>query len=147
LRERLEAVKFSTLQWLMYGNRGRYASRRGILLTSSQGRLYGYSSAHARCVAFANVKALATRAAVLVLYYTALCPWTRGARMTAEDRDRDVQTPWLSRSGACRYGITASALPSKRMAYGKAPCTARVAMRWWSGKDGRKNCEVQYHVC
>lgn len=37
LRERLEAVKFSTLQWLMYGNLARYVSLRNVLLTTYRG--------------------------------------------------------------------------------------------------------------
>lgn len=33
LRERVEAVKFSTLQWLMYGFRIRYFAVGGLMLT------------------------------------------------------------------------------------------------------------------
>jgi hypothetical protein len=59
LRERLEAVKFSTLQWLMYVNTlSMLCLVDRTLLTYLQGRLYGHSSSHARCMAFADVKQL-----------------------------------------------------------------------------------------
>lgn len=62
LRERLEAVKFSTLQWLMY------VYPRAILcvstkLTFSQGCLHGNRGAHARCLASADVMNFASRVA------------------------------------------------------------------------------------
>lgn len=58
LRERLEAVKFSTLQWLMYDHPSEYIrTSTRTSLTCLQGRLHRHSSAYARCLAFVDVKA------------------------------------------------------------------------------------------
>jgi hypothetical protein len=56
LRERLEAVKFSTLQWLMYVGIDGIVPGKAILLTQQQGRVHGNSSSYARCLASAHVK-------------------------------------------------------------------------------------------
>lgn len=63
LRERLEAVKFSTLQWLMYVCRTAHGRKLEARLTGSQGRLHGHCGSHAWCLAFANVKRLMPRVA------------------------------------------------------------------------------------
>lgn len=55
LRERLEAVKFSTLQWLMYVTTVCHRFKLA-LLTSLQGCLHGYRCAYARCLASVDVK-------------------------------------------------------------------------------------------
>lgn len=56
LRERVEAVKFSTLQWLMYGPRG-VLSMRELMLTffSLQGCLYRYCGPYSWCLALVYV--------------------------------------------------------------------------------------------
>lgn len=54
LRERLEAVKFSTLQWLMYADTPNLALSK-LLLISSQWCMHWYSCVVARCLAFAHV--------------------------------------------------------------------------------------------
>lgn len=53
LRERLEAVKFSTLQWLMYVPPALCDSR--VLLTTMQRCMYGHSCPLAWCMAPVNV--------------------------------------------------------------------------------------------
>jgi hypothetical protein len=55
LRERLEAVKFSTLQWLMYVCAMPWRASEELLMFL-QGCLHGHGSAHVGCLAFANVK-------------------------------------------------------------------------------------------
>lgn len=54
LRERLEAVKFSTLQWLMYVNTA-IPILTGVLLIQSQWCMHWHSCVIARCLAFAHV--------------------------------------------------------------------------------------------
>lgn len=53
LRERVEAVKFSTLQWLMYDPRTVLLTGRELILTcfSLQGCLYRYRSPYSWCLA------------------------------------------------------------------------------------------------
>jgi hypothetical protein len=59
LRERVEAVKFSTLQWLMYDPR-RILSMRELMLTflSLQGCLYRYRGPYSWCLALVYVNSV-----------------------------------------------------------------------------------------
>jgi hypothetical protein len=59
LRERVEAVKFSTLQWLMYDLR-RILSTRELMLTffSLQGCLYRYRGPYSWCLALVYVNSV-----------------------------------------------------------------------------------------
>lgn len=53
LRERVEAVKFSTLQWLMYVPSGSWLYE--LLLTLLQGCLHRYRCPYSWCLAFVHV--------------------------------------------------------------------------------------------
>ena len=59
LRERLEAVKFTTLQWLMYVDKDVGCGLQRTMLTYWQGGLHGYGRSHARCLAFVDVRGFA----------------------------------------------------------------------------------------